>query len=346
VSSEHPNHDQLFKELLSSFFPEFLLLVAPRNAHQLKLEHGRFLDAEAFTDFPRGNRRQLDLIYETQSLAGVPETVLVHVEVEAQYRRSFDRRMAHYGLSLHLRTGNPVLPIALLLKGGSGGDGLGEGEGIGWKTVEMAVPGSWVNRFRYLVFSLSAASAEAYLARRDPLAAALSALMPYRSGARAEHKLHCLSRIAAARELNAVRAFQLANIVENYLQLEGTDQEHYQRLVSRIDNRKVSDMELLFDRMLRERHTEGLKQGRDLGLKQGRDLGLKQGRDLGLKQGRDLGVVEGARHTLLRLLTLRFGALPPTAVQRIEHCTDLEQLQQWSERVISAPDLPSVGVEG
>jgi hypothetical protein len=263
------------------------------------------------------------VVYATETLTGHPETVLIHVEVESTYRRAFDQRMAHYGLSLHLRTGNPVLPIALLLKGGSRDGALDEGGGLGWKTVEMAVPGSWINRFRYLAFSLSASTAEAYLGRRNPLAAALAALMPYRAGSPADHKLECLRGIAAARGLDAARSFQLANIVENYLQLEATEQDRFRKQIIESGDTEVQRMELLFDRMLRQRHDEGLKQGRDLGLKQ--------------------GMLEGARQTLLRLLQLRFGPLPEAVTRRVASCEDFDTLQGWSEGAVHARDLGTLG---
>jgi hypothetical protein len=354
TESNHPNHDQLFKELLHNFLPEFLLLVAPRNAKNLRLEHGRFLDPTTFTDFPRGDHRHLDVVYRTKTLDGEPQTVLVHVEVEAEYRSSFDERMAEYGLSLWLRFKKPVLPIALLLKGGSRSVELEEETGIGWKTVEMAVPGSWINRYRYLAFSLSAASAEVYLNRSDPLAAALAALMPYRAGSPAQHKLDCMLRIAAGRDLNAARAFQLVNIVENYLQLEGTEEMAYKNRITEGEKKEVPEMQLLFDRMLADQFTEGrkegeelgLKQGQELGLKQGQELGLKQGQELGLKQGQELGRVEGARETLLHQLQWKFGDLPSASVARIGGCTDLRQLQAWSKEVLTAPDLRAMDLEG
>ena len=349
MTSDAVNHDQLFKELLYSFLPEFLLLVAPRNAHQLKLEHGHFLDSETFTDFPRGSHRRLDVVYQTETLSGAPETVLVHVEVEARYRRDFDRRMAHYGLSLHLRTGNPVLPIALLLKGGSGDGALVGEEGIGWKTVEMAVPGSWINRFRYLAFSLSAASAEEYLQRRDPLAAALSALMPYRQGTPAEHKLPCLRSIAQARELNPARTFQLANIVETYIHLDPAEQDKFRTRITSRREKEVRTMELTWaDKMYAKWRDQGLEDGRreglDQGMKQGITAGRREGRKEGRKEGEQLGRREAAQRILLRQLAIRFGELPRKVVQAVEKCADLDQLERWSDQILTAPDLASMGL--
>ena len=240
--------------------------------------------------------------------------------MEARYRRDFDRRMAHYGLSLHLRTGNPVLPIALLLSGG-GGKGELDGEGIGWKTVEMAVPGSWINRFRYLAFSLSAASAEEYLQRRSPLAAALSALMPYRGGTPAEHKLQCMRSIALAKELNPARSFQLANLVETYLPLDSLERDKYRTMTTIEEEKEVQTMQMTWaEKMYHKWHGRGLEEGQDAGRR------------------------EAAQRILLRLLATRFGDVPATTRQQVESCTDLEQLEGWSEQILTAPDLGSMGL--
>jgi len=314
VTTQHPNHDQLFKRLLHNFFPEFLLLVAPKNAPLLRLEHGRFVDPGTFTDFPRGDRRHLDLVYQTQELGGESKVIFVHVEVEAEFRQSFDQRMWEYAMTLALRHRHPVFPIALFLKGGP--------PGIERRTFEMRAADFLVHRFHYLAFGLSRAPAEIYLERRDPLAAALAARMRYTQGPPAEHKVRCLRRIAEARDLNAARSFQLAHIVDTYLELPEQDEIKFQEMLSKDDNREVQTMMDLdwADRLLGE------------------------GQAVGRKEGREEGRSEEARRTLLRLLQLRFGTLPDTAVQRVEGCGDLDQLHTWCDGVLTAPDLKTLGL--
>ncbi len=306
MTTQHPNHDQLFKRLLHNFLPEFLLLVAPRNAPLLRLEHGEFVDPGLFTDFPRGDRRRLDIVYQTQELGGEPKVVFVHVEVESEFRQDFDRRMWEYAMALYLRHLHPVFPIALFLQGGP--------PGIERRTFTMRAADFLVHRFRYLAFGLSRASAESYLERRDPLAAALAARMRYSSGPPAEHKLRCLRRIAAARDLNAARSFQLAHLVDTYLKLPNEDEKTFQDILSRENNKEVRTMMDLdwADRLLGE--------------------------------GQEVGRKEEARRTLLRLLQVRFGALPATAVQRVERCEDLDQLHTWCDGILTAPDLRSIGL--
>lgn len=44
------SHDQLFKELLLTFLPEFVELFLPAEAAQLDWSSTQFLDKEVFTD--------------------------------------------------------------------------------------------------------------------------------------------------------------------------------------------------------------------------------------------------------------------------------------------------------
>ena len=62
-------HDQVFKDLIGRFLPDFLTLVAPEPAGRLDLSHWKLLDKEIFTDWPKGRRRELDLLAEVP-LAG------------------------------------------------------------------------------------------------------------------------------------------------------------------------------------------------------------------------------------------------------------------------------------
>ena len=64
-----------------------------------------------------------------------------------------------------------------------------------------------------------------------------------------------------------------------------------------------------------------------------------------MEKGRQEGLIEGhtdrAQRTLERLLTRRFGPLPPEAQDRIHQAT-LPQLETWLDRIIDAPTLQAV----
>ena len=63
--------DQLFKEPLQAFFPEFMELFFPVEAARLGFTRGvSFRDGEAFTDVPEGARREVDLLAEVHARDG------------------------------------------------------------------------------------------------------------------------------------------------------------------------------------------------------------------------------------------------------------------------------------
>ena len=55
-----------------------------------------------------------------------------------------------------------------------------------------------------------------------------------------------------------------------------------------------------------------------------------------------MGKAEGQAQTLLKLLTLKGFTVPPELAARVESCKDLEQLDRWVERVLTATALDDI----
>src|SRR3990172_10847623 len=89
-------NDQLFKEILRSFFRDFLGLFYPEVEKRLDFDTLRFLDKEVFTSLPEGSSREVDVLAELETQTGSRELVLVHIEVEAKRKRGFAKRMFQY----------------------------------------------------------------------------------------------------------------------------------------------------------------------------------------------------------------------------------------------------------
>jgi len=58
------DHDRLFKELLTTFFIEFIELFFPTVAGYLQPDTVIFLDKELFTDIAGGERREADVVVQ------------------------------------------------------------------------------------------------------------------------------------------------------------------------------------------------------------------------------------------------------------------------------------------
>lgn len=72
-----------------------------------------------------------------------------------------------------------------------------------------------------------------------------------------------------------------------------------------------------------------------------RAQGRREGREAGREEGRDEGRTQGAALILQRLLSRRFGDLPPWALQRIAQASQAE-LERWGDRVLDAASLSAV----
>ena len=107
--------DQLFKTILKGLLQDFLELFFPEAAARLDFENLRFVDKEVFANVPEGEVRQADIVAQLETRDGEPELVLVHVEVQAEPKGDFPRRMFEYYALLRLQYGLPVFPIALYL---------------------------------------------------------------------------------------------------------------------------------------------------------------------------------------------------------------------------------------
>lgn len=106
------SHGQRFKQLLESFFADFLRLFAPATAARLDLTAISFRSGEIFTDIPQGERRTADVVAEVRTLEGDAELIIVHVEIQRQRKSGFPYRMFEYYTLLRQREKKPVIPIA------------------------------------------------------------------------------------------------------------------------------------------------------------------------------------------------------------------------------------------
>ena len=109
--------DQMFKDLLRTFFADFLSLFLSEVFDAIDSDSITFLDTELFTDFPEGQQRLADLVAQVRTRDGTQAVVLLHTEVQAQRQDDFGRRMWQYNLLLRLREGVPTISIAIVLYG-------------------------------------------------------------------------------------------------------------------------------------------------------------------------------------------------------------------------------------
>jgi hypothetical protein len=106
-------HDQIFKDILSPFFLDFLRLFLPQIAEGIDPTTITPLPTEVFTDIPEGERRTGDILIQVTSFDGPPEVVLIHTEVQGEETADFPYRIWEYNALYTLRYKKPVISIEL-----------------------------------------------------------------------------------------------------------------------------------------------------------------------------------------------------------------------------------------
>jgi uncharacterized protein DUF4351 len=289
-------HDPLFKRLLQRFFVDFLRIVAADVAERLDLSVPVFLDKEFSLPSLPGSR-VVDLLARIPLLGDHGRSLLVHVEIESRARRGMEERLREYHRWIQSRYPEQILSIVVYLRGGRGG--------VREEVAKEDLAGPGLPGFRFLSFGLERSAAAEYLARPEPLAWALAALMKPISFSRARLKWECLLKLADAL-LDEADRLELANCIESYLQLTPGEAEELASLGIPEDRRAQIVSTSLFtwtDRLF----VEGKKQG--------------------------------AREVLLQQLERRFGPIPADIRLRIEKIRSLDRLTLLAERVLTARSL-------
>lgn len=180
-------HDRLFKEFLHRFLPDFLWVFFPAEAERLNFATLRFLDKELIINFPEQELRITDVVAEVETWDGVPEAIILHVEVEARDKQTLAQRMNEYYVLLRILRQKPVLPLALVLLPGAGG--------LIWQSYTENIFGHEILHFQYGQVGVRDLSGQTYLQENSPVAAALTVLMRPEGESQAWLKLLALQKV-------------------------------------------------------------------------------------------------------------------------------------------------------
>ena len=307
-----PSHDQLFKDLLRNFFDQLIELMVPDLAPELDFEQVEFLEQEFFSDIPAGERSMADLVAKVPTQSGKPNLVLLHGEIERQFRRKTAERLWRYSLHLVLKHDLPVVTLVIYLTGGPGG--------IRQETLTRGIGLLKTHRFYYYAFGLANSPAQEYLDKPQELAWSLAALMNPGEWDRPRHKLACWQRLVRAKA-DPARKFLLSNIVETYVKLDTGEQAVYDLYLEDIEEREeIQAMQMTW--------------AEELELK-----GLEKGLEKGRREGRQEGRQEGMKTLLIQLMERRFGRLPGSILDRLSRLNEPSRLQEVQTLILDAESL-------
>ena len=106
------DHDRLFKELISTFFVEFLDLFLPQVIKDIDRDDIQFLPQEVFNDVTTGEKKEVDLLarvkYRQQDTY-----FLIHIENQSYSQSEFTKRMFKYFSRLYEKYDLPIYPVVI-----------------------------------------------------------------------------------------------------------------------------------------------------------------------------------------------------------------------------------------
>ena len=304
------DHDRLFKELLTTFFLEFLELFLPELAAVLEPGRIEFLDKEIFTDISSSESHEVDLLVKARFTTFGEGYFLIHVENQATSRDGFSRRMFCYYSLLHVKFLLPIFPVAIF--------SFDQPLRAEPDRYRIDFPNRRVLDFSFHAIQLNRLNWRDYLRKPNPVASALMAKMQIAQEDRPRVKLECL-RMLATLKLDKARARLISVFMDSYLRLTTEENVVY--------NRAIETLEPKEREVVMEWTNEWIEQGKTVGLAEGRR--------------------EGHLEYLKSLLSRRFGNLASELIDRIDRLSDqlvielgaalfdfknVSELQNWVEQ--------------
>ena len=294
------DHDRPFKELLTTFFYEFVALFLPEIQAYLEPSSVVFLDKEIFTDINEGARYEADLIARAR-FRGEEAFFLIHLEHQAQPQAAFGRRMFRYFAHLHQQHGVPVYPVVIF--------SFAEPRAAQPETYRVTFPDRQVLEFSYRVIQLNRLNWRDFVNQANPIASALMAKMSIAPADRPFVKVQCL-RLLATLRLDRARMHLIAAFVDSYLRLNADEEAIFRQTLA--DTVPAVEAEEIM---------EFLTSSEERGLLRGLEQGLFQGKR------------EEAQSLVLRQLRRRVGLIEESLATEITELP-LERLEALSEDLL------------
>jgi hypothetical protein len=286
------DHDRLFKELITTFFIEFIELFFPQVTQYLDSDYLEFLDKELFTDVTTGEKQEVDLIAKVR-FKGQETFFLVHIEAQSSPQKDFNYRLFTYFARLHQQYRLPIYPIVI----------------FSYDRPKTPAPHRYqvgfedlnVLDFNYRVIQLNRLQWRDFLSSPNPISSALMAKMAIAPEDRPKVKAECL-RLLVSLKLNPAKMQLISGFVDTYLLLNPEEELQFnQELSTFIESTQEEVMQLT---------TSWMRQG--------------------LEQGLEQGLSQGKRETIKRLILKKFGAIADPYLAAIEHL-GLEELESLTD---------------
>ncbi|WP_029631678.1 DUF4351 domain-containing protein [[Scytonema hofmanni] UTEX B 1581] len=245
------DHDRLFKELLSNFFPEFIELFFPDISAEWERDSVRFLPLEVITDVTEGERKILDVLVQV-SFKSQDTLFIIHTEHQSYSQTGFNQRMFTYFARLHEKYALPIYPIVIYSHDSP-------------KTLE---PNSYriqlakkvILEFNYDVIQLNQLHWQDFVNQRNPVASALMAKMRMSTSERPKVKLTSLQLLTTL-QLNPAQVQLISGFIDTYLELNSQEEVVFQEQLANIEAREQEEVMQIVTSWMRQGLEQGEKQG-------------------------------------------------------------------------------------
>ena len=243
------DHDRLFKELITTFFEEFILLFFPEMYEYIDFQHLSFLSEELFTDVTAGEKYRVDLLVETK-LKGEDGLIIVHIENQSYVQPSFPERMFIYFSRLFEKYRTNVVPIAVFSY-----DAIRDEP----SSFTLQLPFGNILHFRFFTVELRKQNWRNYIRIDNPIAAALLSKMGYTESERIELKKQFL-RMLVRLELDEAKQRLLIGFFETYVRLTDDEEQQLRNEVNQMETKEKEQVLELLISYEQKGKREGAKQ--------------------------------------------------------------------------------------
>ncbi|MDQ0178000.1 Rpn family recombination-promoting nuclease/putative transposase [Bacillus chungangensis] len=271
---KYTDHDRLFKELIRTFFAEFLEVFFPHIHEQIDFSYMKLLSEEVFTDVTIGEKRRVDILMETK-LRGKNTIIIIHVEPQSYSQTKFHERMFIYFSRLYETHRKPILPIAVF----SYDENRKEPS-----TFSISFPFQHVLTFQFLKLQLRQMNWRTFIYSNNPVAAALLSKMDYTAKERIQVKMEFL-RMLVRMELNPAKMALINGFFETYLQLDHKEEKILMEEIKQLQPVETEGILQLPNSWIEKGFNKGLQEGRKKGMKEGRKEGKREGIQEGIREG-------------------------------------------------------------
>ena len=248
------DHDRLFKELLSTFFIEFIELFFPEVLNYLEPDSVIFLDKEVFTDVTAGDRYEADLLVKAQ-FQNRSSYFLIHVENQSYNQANFNKRMFRYFARLHEKYDFPIYPVVIF--------SYAQPQKAAESSYQLEFPDFKVLNFNYRVLQLNRLNWRDFLNQHNPIASALMAKMKIAIADRPKVKAQCL-RLLVTLKLNPAKMQLISGFIDIYLNLDEAEEQVFQTELGKIELEKREQVMEIVTSWMRTGIEQGIQRETEL----------------------------------------------------------------------------------